>query len=69
MFKFATVGDRVGTKVFLIVGNGAEALGVGACVGYFDGECEGDWTKLDIEENPTFNIPSCLQVSDFTLAI
>ena len=42
LFKFATVGDRVGTKVFLIVGNGAEALGVGACVGYFDGECEGD---------------------------
>ena len=69
LFKFNIAEDRAGTEVFLTVGNGAEALGAGACVGDFDGECEGDWAKVDIEENPSFNTPSCLQVSDFTLAI
>ena len=67
--EFTTAGDRVGTVVFLTVGDGVEALGVGACVGDFNGECEGDWAKVDIEENPNFNTPSCLQVSDFTFAI
>ena len=69
LFKFTTTRDRAGTEVFLTVGNGAKALGASACVGDFDGECEGDWAKVDIEENPNFNTPSCLQVSDFTLAI
>ena len=69
LFKFTTTGDRAGTEVFLTIGDCAEALGVGACGGDFDGECEGDWAKVDIEENPSFNTPSCLQVSDFTLAI
>ena len=69
MFKFTIAGDRAGTGVFLIVGDGVEALGAGACVGDFDGECEGDWAQVAIEENPSFNTPSCLQVSDFTLAI
>ena len=40
--EFTTVGDRASTGVFLIVGNGAEALGASACVGDFDGECEGN---------------------------
>ena len=62
-------GDKAATKVFLTVGDGAETLGAGACVGDFDGECEGDWAKVDIKENPSFNTPSCLQVLDFTLAI
>ena len=57
------------TGVFLTIGDGAETLGAGAYVGDFDGECEGDWAKVDIEENPTFNTPPCLQVSNFTLAI
>ena len=57
------------TGVFLTIGDGAETLGAGAYVGDFDGECDGDWAKVDIEENPSFNTPSCLQVSDFTLAI
>ena len=69
LFKFTTARDKASTKVFLTVGDSAEALGVGACVGDFDGECEGDWAEVDIEENPSFNTPSCLQVSDFTLAI
>ena len=56
--EFTTTGDRVSTGVFLTVGDGAEALGVCACVGNFDGE-----------ENPSFNTPSCFQVSNFTLAI
>ena len=42
LFKFTTAGDRAGTEVFLTVGDSAEALGAGACVGDFDGECEGD---------------------------
>ena len=42
LFKFTTAGDRAGTEIFLTVGDGAEALGAGACVGDFDGECEGD---------------------------
>ena len=62
MFKFTIARDRAGTEVFLIVGDGAEALEAGACVGDFDGECEGDWAKVDIEENPSFNTPPCLQV-------
>ena len=66
--EFTTAGDGAGTGVFLTVGDGAEALGAGACVGDFDGECEGHWAKVDIEESPSFNTP-CLQVSDFTLAI
>ncbi|KAK9986671.1 hypothetical protein SO802_031622 [Lithocarpus litseifolius] len=67
--EFTTAGDEASTGVFLTVGDGAEALGVGVCVGDFDRECEGDWAKVDIEENPSFNTPSCLQVSDFTLKI
>ena len=67
--EFTTAGDGAGAGVFLIVGDDAEALGAGACVGDFDGECEGDWAKVDIEENPSFNTLSCLQVLDFTLAI
>ena len=43
LFKFTTTGDRVGTGVFLIASDDAEALGVGACVSDFDGECDGDW--------------------------
>ena len=69
MFKFTTVGDRAGTGVFLTIGDDVEALGAGACVGDLDGECEGDWAQVAIEENPSFNTPSCLQVSDFTFAI
>ena len=42
LFKFTTARDKASTKVFLTVGNGVEALGAGACVGDFDGECEGD---------------------------
>ena len=60
LFIFTTDGDRAGTEVFLTVGNGVEVLGAGACVGDFDGECEGDWAKLDIDEIPSFNTPSCL---------
>ena len=67
--EFTTVGDEAGTRVFLTVGDSVEALGASACVGDFDGECEGNWAKVDIEKNPSFNTPSCLQVSDFTLAI
>ena len=40
--EFTTAGDGAGTGVYLTVGDGTEALGVGACVGDFDGECEGD---------------------------
>ena len=42
LFKFTTAGDRAGIEVFLTVGDDAKALGAGACVGNFDGECEGD---------------------------
>ena len=42
LFKFTIAEDRAGTEVFLSVGDGTEALGAGACVGDFDGECEGD---------------------------
>ena len=69
LFKFTTARDKAGIEIFPIVGDGAKALGAGACVGDFDGECEGDWAKVDIKENPSFNTPSCLQVLDFTLAI
>ena len=48
--EFTIVEDRAGTRVFLTIGDGAEALGAGACVGDFDGECEGDWAQVDIEE-------------------
>ena len=40
--EFTTAGDGAVTGVYLTVGDGTEALGVGACVGDFDGECEGD---------------------------
>ena len=42
LFKFTIAEDKAGTEVFLSVGDDAEALGAGACVGDFDGECEGD---------------------------
>ena len=45
--EFTTAGDGAGTGVFLTVGDGAEALGAGACVGDFDGDCEGDWAKVE----------------------
>ena len=31
---------------YCCVGDDAEALEAGACVGDFDGECEGDWAKI-----------------------
>ena len=45
--EFTTAGDGAGTGVFLTVGDGAEALGAGACVGDFEGDCEGDWAKVE----------------------
>ena len=40
---------------YCCVGNSVEALEAGACVGDFDGECEGDWAKIKLTHLKSYN--------------